>query len=61
MKWERIGPHVIEGEHGYRISKSIVGGEARYRASHTGSFSGGPVPSLDAAKAQVEQHQQEAA
>ncbi len=60
MNWQSIGPHVIEGEHGYRISKSMVGTEARYRASHQGSFIGAPLADLGEAKAQAEQHHQEA-
>lgn len=57
MNWQRIGPFVLEGENGYRISKSMIGTVARYRASHQGSFIGAPVATLDEAKAQAEQHQ----
>lgn len=60
MNWQRIGPYILEGEHGYRISKSLIGSEARYRTSHNGSFIGAPVGSLEEAKAQAEEHLQEA-
>ena len=58
MNWQRIGSYVLDGGNGYRISKSMVGAEARYRASHQGSFIGAAVASLDEAKAQAEQHQE---
>jgi len=61
VNWQRIGPYVLEGEHGYRISKSLIGTEARYRASHNGSFIGAPVSTAEEAKAQVEAHLKEAA
>lgn len=59
MNWQRIGPYILDAGNGYRISKSMVGAEARYRASHQGSFIGAPVATLDEAKAQAKQHQEQ--
>lgn len=57
MNWQRVGPYVLDAGNGYRICKSSVAGEAKYRASLNGSFIGPTVATADEAKAQADAHQ----
>lgn len=54
MNWARASAYLMAGEHGYKVAKFVIDGQAVYRASRGGSFIGSPQDSFDDAAAVCE-------
>lgn len=56
MNWSRKSAYVMNGEHGYLVTKFIVGEQSRYRVSLSGRFLGSVQDDFESAAKVCENH-----